>query len=95
MSFSVCFITPILGALRNYSKYRTFDPVLFIRTPCITGCLYSICIYYNYPAYLSIIGERWLLLMYKTGVSLYKDDYTLKKAKYIAKGHITSSLLTQ
>ena len=83
--FYIWMVTPVLGALRNYAKYHTFDPILFIRTPLLCGLIYNMGIS---NIYMVSTAERWVLLGYKTLRSFYYDDYTKKKAKYIAKGHI-------
>ena len=83
---------PILGAARNYAKYHTFSPKLFIRTPLLNGGLFLLCRGFNIDGstavLVSAISERWVLLTYKMGLSIYYDDYIMKKAKYISKGHI-------
>jgi hypothetical protein len=83
---------PILGAARNYAKYHTFNPKLFIRTPVLNGGLYLICrsldVDDSTAVLLSALTERWVLLTYKMGLSIYYDDFTMKKSKYILKGHI-------
>ena len=83
---------PILGAARNYAKYHTFNPKLFMRTPVLNTGLYLLYRGMNLDTHSAVLiaalSERWVLLTYKMGLSIYYDDYTVKKAKYIAKGHI-------
>jgi len=92
--FLIWFITPVLGAMRNYAKYHTVNPTLFIRTPVLTVMLYTL--WNNYtsfacPVLLSAISERWVMLFYKMCVSWYKDDYHKKKDKYVAKYNLNYS----
>lgn len=108
--YAAFFVTATLGASRNYSKYRTFDPLLFVRSPIlsyvsyallktITPLLFSdntialqiLSTYINdlwlLPA--SLILERWIMLSYKSVVSLWNDDYNVKKEKYKIKHGIS------
>lgn len=97
-SYVLWFVTPVLGALRNYAKYRTFNPVLFVRTPVLSGVIYVVLSQSGQTGQtgqtvtnailLAAISERWVLLAYKMSLSFYYDDFRLKKAKYILKGHI-------
>jgi len=76
-------ITPLLGSLRNFVKYKNFKPLIFIRTPIIYFFLYVILQTRN--VWKIIVIERWLMSIYKTGVSIYRNDYINKKEKYIIK----------
>jgi hypothetical protein len=92
-SYALWFVTPVLGALRNYAKYRTFNPVLFVRTPVLSGLLYVAVVHAEVlpdstAILVAAISERWVLLAYKMSLSFYYDDFRVKKAKYILKGHI-------
>jgi len=84
----IFFITSILGALRDYSKYKTFSIYKFIRSPIITQIIYCSIPYNNYNKLLSIIFERWLFLILKTIQSIYNNDYYEKKEKYKIKYNI-------
>jgi len=83
----IFFITPILGAIRNYSKYKQFKLTLFIRTPITYFLIYNLLkIYYQKNMILyTLILERWYFLIYKTLISIFNDDYNIKKNKYIKK----------
>lgn len=83
----IFFITPILGAIRNYSKYKQFKLTLFIRTPITYFLIYNLLkIYYQKNMILyTLILERWYFLIYKTLISVFNDDYNIKKNKYIKK----------
>ena len=76
-------ITPILGSLRNHVKYKSFKPLLFIRTPIIYFFLFLFLQTRN--IWKIIVLERWLMFVYKTSLSIYRNDYKNKKEKYIEK----------
>lgn len=86
---STFLITPMLGAFRNYSKFKNINMLLFFRSPIICCILYSIYAKYCANVQLCIsascISERWVMLLYKTGVSVYNNDYETKKEKYRVK----------
>lgn len=76
-------ITPGLGTLRNYVKYKQLSVYMFLRTP----------ITYLFIKYITntnniwkiLMYERWYFFIYKTILSIYNDDYNSKKEKYIKK----------
>ena len=76
-------ITPILGSVRNHVKYKNFKPLLFIRTPIIYFFLFLFLQTRN--IWKIIVLERWLMFVFKTGLSIYRNDYQNKKDKYIQK----------
>ena len=76
-------ITPLLGTLRNYVKYKKIKLLLFIRTP-ITYFLINLIFQCN-SVWKTLIYERWYFFIYKTILSIYNDDYNKKKDKYIKK----------
>ena len=80
---SIYLITPFLGCLRNYVKYKQLDFLIFIRTPIIYFLLTLIFGHDN--VWKTLVYERWLLFMYKTSLSLYRNDYIRKKDNYIKK----------
>ena len=84
------FITPILGAIRNYIKYRKFGFLLFLRSPVLISILYFMLSFYINPYSLlfALILERWILLLVKTIISVVNDDYYSKKIKYANKYNI-------
>ena len=77
-------VTPFLGCLRNYVKYKKVNPLLFVRTP-ITYFLITLLFGHSNNVYQTLIYERWFFFIYKTCLSLYKNDYITKKDKYIKK----------
>ena len=79
----IWLITPMMGALRNYSKYKDFKLLLFIRTPIIYFFLYLI--FQTNNIWKILIFERWIMFIYKTLKSIINKDYIKKKEKYIQK----------
>lgn len=78
-------ITPTLGCIRNYVKYKRFKPLYFLRTPLIYLILHKMILLYRGKILLILILERWLLFIFKTFVSIYRNDYIRNKEKYIQK----------
>ena len=76
-------MTPILGSIRNHVKYKNFKPLIFLRTPVLYFLLFIILQTNN--IWKIIVIERWLMFVFKTIVSLYRNDYLRKKEKYIQK----------
>ena len=73
-------ITPFLGTFRNYVKYKQIKFLMFIRTP-ITYFLINL-IFQKNNVFQTLIYERWFFFIYKTFLSIYKNDYLVKKEKY-------------
>lgn len=76
-------ITPLLGTLRNYIKYKQIKLLMFLRTP-FTYFLINI-FFQNNNIWKTLMFERWFFFIYKSCLSLYNDDYRKKKNKYIVK----------
>jgi hypothetical protein len=74
------FITPFLGLLRNYIKYKKIQIGLFIRTPLLY--LFINLLFQNNNVYQTLIYERWFFFIYKSLLSIYNNDYNVKKEKY-------------
>lgn len=83
----IFFITSILGFLRDYSKYKQFNFYKFIRSPLLTFIIYYI-FYNNINIIHVLILERWIMLIYKTIISINNNDYQTKKEKYKIKYNI-------
>lgn len=85
--YTLFFVTPILGAFRNYIKYKQFNTLLFIRSPLISFLIYKIIPLNNNNSkvLISLIAERWVMLSYKSIYSFVYDDYNVKKDKYMKK----------
>lgn len=73
----------MLGTLRNYIKYKRINILLFLRTP-ITYFMINL-LFQNQNIWKTLIFERWFFFIYKSLLSLYNDDYNVKKQKYILK----------
>ena len=94
-SYSYLFfcVTPVLGVIRDYSKHKYISlsaPNKFIRTPVLYLIIYlllylfnHITEIYNHINILNIlIYERWFMLIYKTGLSIYNNNHIQKHNKY-------------
>ena len=83
MMILLYLITPFLGTLRNYIKYKRIKLLLFLRTP-ITYFMINL-LFQNQNIWKTLMFERWFFFIYKSLLSLYNDDYNVKKQKYIKK----------
>ena len=79
----IFLITPTLGCIRNYIKYKQLKTLLFLRTP-FTYFVLSL-FFQNINKWQLLIFERWFFLIYKSLLSYYNNDYHKKKNKYIKK----------
>ena len=75
-------VTPSLGFLRNFIKYRIFNLKLYLRTPLTYFILYTSGIK---DIWKILIFERWFFFIYKSLLSFLNNDYQRKKNKYIKK----------
>ena len=76
-------ITPLLGSLKNYVKYKRFNVLIFIRTFFIYLIL-KLAIRTN-NTFLILILERWFFFIFKIIRSLLRNDYMRNKSKYETK----------
>lgn len=83
-------IIPILGALKNYVKYKRVSVLLFLRTPFIYTFIYSYLRLFKYKnkIILTVVNERIFMFIYKIIYSLLTDSYHKNKLKYIKKYNI-------
>ena len=79
----LCLITPLLGSLKNYVKYKQFNLLVFIRTFYIYALIQFIIKTNN--IYLILILERWFFFGFKVIRSLIRNDYMVNRKKYIKK----------
>ena len=79
----LCLITPLLGSLKNYVKYKRFNFLVFIRTFYIYSLIQ--CIIQTNNIYLILILERWFFFGFKVIRSVLRNDYTRNRKKYIKK----------
>ena len=76
-------ITPLLGIIRNYIKYKQIKIFMFLRTP-VTYFFINL-LFQKSTVWKTLMFERWFFFIYKSLLSLYNDDYNKKKEKYIKK----------
>ena len=83
-------IIPVLGALKNYVKYKRVSALLFLRTPVIYSIIYTYlwALKFKNKVSLTIIYERIFMFIYKIIYSLLTDSYHKNKLKYIKKYNI-------
>ena len=77
-------ITPNLGLLRNYIKYKKLSITTYLRTPVVYLLIHFWLFYVGHRnvIYKTIIFERWYWFLYKSLKSYIKDDYNVNKEKY-------------
>jgi hypothetical protein len=80
-------VTPFLGSLKNYVKYKRFNLLIFIRTFYIYLLLHLFFKPDN--QWMILILERWFFFMFKIIRSILRNDYESKKQKYIKKYNLT------
>jgi len=76
-------ITPLLGSLKNYVKYKRFNILIFIRTLYIYFIL-KLFIQTN-NNWLILMLERWFFFLFKIIRSIIRNDYQRNRNKYINK----------
>ena len=83
-------ITPTLGFIRNYIKYKQLNILLYLRSPIIyfTLIIYHLFTNQRLNIYKILIYERWIMFLYKSFISLYNNDYKKNKIKYMEKYNI-------
>ena len=83
-------IIPVIGAAKNYVKYKRLSFLLFLRTPVIYSFIYTYLRLFNHQnrVVFTIINERILMFIYKIIYSLLTDSYHKNKLKYIKKYNI-------
>ena len=86
----LCLITPLLGSLKNYVKYKSFNFLVFIRTFYIYALIQSIIQTNN--IYLILILERWFFFGFKVIRSIYRNDYMRNRIKYETKYKLIYSI---
>ena len=82
-------ITPTLGFLKNFIKYKSVKPMLYLRTPLLYILLF-ITLQTNNLWKIAIM-ERWVMFLFKILRSYVRNDYMIKKEKYRAKYNLTYS----
>ena len=77
-------VTPTLGLLRNYIKYKQYKFRTFMRTPIVYAffhCLFCLMDHSNI-IYRTLIFERWYFFIEKSIASMWNNDYMKNKEKY-------------
>ena len=84
MTMLLYTITPSLGLIRNYIKYKRVTLTLYFRTYLVYFFinLLSKLLGYIPNIYEVLIYERWFFFVCKSLISLYKNDYYRKREKY-------------
>ena len=85
----IFFLTPLLGSLKNFVKYKKFNLFLFLRSPVL--CLILKIIIQTNNIWMIMILERWIMFVFKIIRSLIRNDYLKKKEKYIEKYNLKYS----
>lgn len=76
-------ITPFLGSLKNYVKYKRFDILIFVRSFYVYLILHLFTQTNN--IWLILTLERWFFFVFKIIRSIYRNDYMRNKSKYETK----------
>jgi hypothetical protein len=85
-------ITPVLGWLRNYIKYKRCAWKTFMRTPLVYLFFHIFCVQIgpaNEVIWKTLIFERWYFFIEKSIRSLRNNDYRKNKEKYKEKYGLT------
>ena len=82
-------ITPTLGFLKNFIKYKSVKPMLYLRTPLLYILLF-ITLKTNNLWKIAIM-ERWIMFLFNIMRSYVINDYMIKKEKYREKYNLTYS----
>ena len=84
MTMLLYTITPSLGLIRNYIKYKRVTLTLYFRTYLVYFFinLLSKLLGYIPNIYEVLIYERWFFFISKSLISLYRNDYYRKREKY-------------
>ena len=80
MIYIIYLITPLLGFIKNYVKYKQINLLIFLRTPLIYSLLF-ICLQ-TQNIWKIITVERWLFFIFKIIRSTIRRDYIVNKEKY-------------
>ena len=80
MIYILYLITPLLGFIKNYVKYKRINLLVFLRTPLIYSLLFILIQTQNIWKIITI--ERWLFFIFKIIRSTIRRDYIVNKEKY-------------
>ncbi len=84
-------VTPLLGFMKNYVKYKRVNALLFMRTPFLYLLIDTLMRRYrvNHILLWTLIVERWFLFGYKISVAYLYDHYHRRKNKYTRKYNLS------
>ena len=84
-------LTPVLGFLRNYIKYKQCNVRTFIRTPIVYAFFHHLFFLLGQENIIlkTLICERWYFFIDKSITSLINNDYMKNKEKYKKKYGLT------
>ena len=84
-------LTPILGFLRNYIKYKQCNIRTFMRTPIAYAFFHHLFFLLGQENIIlkTLICERWYFFIDKSITSLWRNDYMKNKEKYKKKYGLT------
>jgi hypothetical protein len=85
--YYLLFVTPNLGLIKNYVKYKIIDIPKYIRSYLLYAYIFGFLkIFSNYNViYRVIIYERWLMFTFKIIRDIINDTYNINREKYILK----------
>lgn len=92
-SILILISIPILGAIKNVIKRKTFNIKIFLRTFVVYFIIYSLFKIFNIHTFkithldsmLLSLTERWSMFVYKIIYSYITKNYEKKKFKYYQK----------
>ncbi len=90
LALSILGAIPVLGAIKNLVKRKSFSLLIFARTFIVYGIiceLVYVCFDYSFKlkpvdSMILSLGERWGMFVYKIAYSLATNNYQNKKFKY-------------
>jgi hypothetical protein len=85
--YYLLFVTPNLGLIKNYVKYKILDIHKYIRSYLLYAYIFGILKLFsnNNVIYRVIIYERWIMFLFKIFRDIINDTYNKNKQKYILK----------
>ena len=92
-SLTILGAIPVLGAIKNVVKRKSFSPLIFVRTFVVYGILCELvylCFDYSFQlspvdSMILSLGERYGMFVYKIAYSVLNSNYQKKKFKYYEK----------
>ncbi len=99
ISIIILIAIPILGAIKNVIKRKTFNIKIFLRTFLIYFVIWMLLRFFNIynlelnctDSMLLSLCERWGMFVYKIIYSYVTKNYEKKKLKYVHKYNLELS----